>query len=177
MRSFAVAFFRYPLTLVEPMLRSPSSSGEPPLPQSPLPDRRIAVSLCIGLILFLVLILKLFFLRNNTDQVKTDDALQLLWRDNTLAADYIPADRPAAPHTLVKPEFTPFFFQPVPINQADAELLESIDGIGPKLAGEILKLRREGCIFRDSRDLLRIPGIGARKLRDLEGKFSFAEAP
>ncbi len=159
------------------MFRTPSSSGETPLPPAPLPDRRIVISLCIGVILFLYILSKSLYLRYNTHFNQESDALQVIWRDNNLAVAYTPDDTQAVPIALVEPEVTPFFFYPVPINQADTELLESIDGIGPHLASEILKLRREGFVFRDSSDLLRIPGIGAKKVRRLEKKFSFAETP
>lgn len=51
------------------------------------------------------------------------------------------------------------------INQADARQLQSLNGIGPKLADRVLKERAKGA-FRDFDDLsARVKGIGAARIR------------
>lgn len=109
-----------------------------------------------------------------TTQTIEGDILQLQWQNGILtgcrAADCIAM----GPPELLPPEITPFLFQPVPINLADAQLIETVDGIGPHMAAEILRLRSEGMIFRHKEDLLRVPGIGPKRLRQLERHFSFS---
>jgi len=68
----------------------------------------------------------------------------------------------------------PFFFHPIPINRADARLLETVDGIGPHLASEIVRVRQDGVVFHSGEDLLQVPGIGTKRARQLEPQFSFA---
>lgn len=114
------------------------------------------------------------YLRYFTTPATEGDILQLQWQNDRLtgcrAADCIAMDPPE----LLPPEIAPFLFQPVPINLADAQLIETVDGIGPHMAAEILRLRSEGMIFRRKEDLLRVPGIGPKRLRQLERNFSFA---
>lgn len=61
-------------------------------------------------------------------------------------------------------------FAPIDINKAGAAALESLPGIGPKLAGEIIRHREERGRFSSVEDLLSVKGIGEKKLsaiRDL----------
>jgi competence protein ComEA len=61
-------------------------------------------------------------------------------------------------------------FGPIDINKAGAAALESLPGIGPKLAGEIIRHREERGRFSSVEDLLSVKGIGEKKLsaiRDL----------
>ncbi|HPC75351.1 MAG TPA: helix-hairpin-helix domain-containing protein [Synergistales bacterium] len=58
----------------------------------------------------------------------------------------------------------------IDINKAGAAALESLPGIGPKLAGEIIRHREERGRFSSVEDLLSVKGIGEKKLsaiRDL----------
>lgn len=58
----------------------------------------------------------------------------------------------------------------IDINKAGAATLESLPGIGPKLAGEIIRHREERGRFSSVEDLLSVKGIGEKKLsaiRDL----------
>lgn len=57
----------------------------------------------------------------------------------------------------------PFFFLPVPLNSADCQLLETIPGIGPRLAERIIALRSARQGFRDIDELLAVEGIGPQK--------------
>lgn len=56
---------------------------------------------------------------------------------------------------------------PVDVNRAGAEELRLLPGVGPVLAGRIVESRRTLGRFRSIDDLLRVPGIGARRLEGL----------
>lgn len=103
-------------------------------------------------------------------------AQQLRWDGGGLAL----CSRGACPDQIaveeIRPDLAPFFFLPIPINRADARLLETVDGIGPHLASEIVRVRQDGIAFRSGEDLLQVPGIGPKRVRQLEPQFSFAEA-
>ena len=74
---------------------------------------------------------------------------------------------------IIPADLTPFFFDAVPINEADQRLLQSISGIGPRMAQEILRIRTEQGPFRSPDDLLRIPGIGAKRIEKFAEQFSY----
>ena len=59
------------------------------------------------------------------------------------------------------------FGQPLDLNHADAEALETLPGIGPRRASAILETRSRRP-FRDTRDLMRVNGIGPKTLARLE---------
>lgn len=61
----------------------------------------------------------------------------------------------------------PLFFQPIPINQADEELLTTIPGIGPAFARRIIEFRAYGRI-NDIEELDAVRGIGPAKLEILK---------
>ena len=58
---------------------------------------------------------------------------------------------------------------PIDVNRADADELRSLPGIGPGLARRIVAEREEKGAFRGLGDLRRVRGIGAGKLRALDG--------
>lgn len=53
---------------------------------------------------------------------------------------------------------------PYDLNNATQNELEQVPGIGPALAGRILKYRTEQGKFNSYEDLLKVPGIGGAKL-------------
>jgi competence protein ComEA len=55
----------------------------------------------------------------------------------------------------------------VDINEASVEELISLKGLGPVLARNIAEYRRKNGRFRSVADLLRVKGIGAKKLNGL----------
>ena len=65
-------------------------------------------------------------------------------------------------------QMRPLFFLPVSINRADAELLQTIPGIGPTLARRIITLRDERKGFHDMRELLDVSGIGPSKFAGIK---------
>ncbi|MEA1997493.1 MAG: helix-hairpin-helix domain-containing protein [Gemmatimonadota bacterium] len=67
---------------------------------------------------------------------------------------------------------------PINVNLADKEFLQRVDGIGPVLAGRIVKERTRGGPFLDMDGLAaRVRGIGPSSARRLEGQLSFSPVP
>ncbi|MFN8125602.1 MAG: helix-hairpin-helix domain-containing protein [Candidatus Nanopelagicales bacterium] len=56
---------------------------------------------------------------------------------------------------------------PVDLNSATADQLETLDGIGPVLAGDIIRWRTDNGRFSSVEDLLDVPGIGEATLAGL----------
>ncbi len=71
---------------------------------------------------------------------------------------------------------SPFLFTAMPINEADKDMLMTVDGIGPVLADDILAYRHRRGPFTSSRDLLDLPGIGPKREKKFSAAFTFAEA-
>jgi DNA uptake protein ComE-like DNA-binding protein len=74
---------------------------------------------------------------------------------------------------FVPVDLNPMFFQRIPINEADCELLMTVPGIGPTLAQNIHSTRRVLGRFKNADDLLSIPGIGRKKSNQFKEYFSF----
>ena len=66
--------------------------------------------------------------------------------------------------TTINPTLAPLVFQPLPINRANAEQLATIPGIGPKLAKRIIKRRNKMGKFTSLDQLIKVKGIGRKKL-------------
>lgn len=60
-------------------------------------------------------------------------------------------------------ELSPFFFNPVPLNEASKELLMTIRGLGPSLADKIIDYRTIIGPILNVDDLQSVKGIGPRK--------------
>jgi competence ComEA-like helix-hairpin-helix protein len=76
--------------------------------------------------------------------------------------------------TSIPAAVTPFLFLPIPVNFADAELLATISGIGPKMAAQIVKTRESKGLFTGPQDLLTVPGIGPSRMNTFAPQFSFS---
>ena len=63
----------------------------------------------------------------------------------------------------------------VNVNTASAEELETLTGIGPSLAEEIVKEREENGAFASLEDLLRVKGIGESKLEEFRYEVTTGE--
>ncbi len=61
---------------------------------------------------------------------------------------------------------------PVDVNTADAELLETLPGIGPALAGRILEYREANGPFRHLCELMNVEGIGSEVYEGLRGRIA-----
>lgn len=69
------------------------------------------------------------------------------------------------PETVnLPPAIANIFFQPIPLNLADKNILEVLPGIGPSLAEKIIHQRENYGPFRSKDELLEISGIGPKKL-------------
>ena len=61
-------------------------------------------------------------------------------------------------------------FYPLDLNRAGADELEGLPGLGPALAERILEYREKNGKFKIVQELLRVPGIGPKKLAQLQSK-------
>jgi competence ComEA-like helix-hairpin-helix protein len=57
--------------------------------------------------------------------------------------------------------------QPVNINTANSEQLQTVPGIGPATAGKILQMRKTYGAFKSVDDLLAIRGLGPKRLEKM----------
>jgi len=67
--------------------------------------------------------------------------------------------------------FIPFYsfsFNKIDINQATAEELEKLPGVGPKIAKNIIEYREKNGPFKAIEELLKVKGIGPKKLEQLK---------
>ena len=82
--------------------------------------------------------------------------------DGLPSAYRLPAAGP--PQSIPLPaRLAPLFFQPIPINQANAEVLMTIPGIGPRLAAAIIAHRLSTGVIKDRATLMAVDGIGEKK--------------
>ena len=95
--------------------------------------------------------------------------LALFFRDRA-AAEAAPVavetERDAAQETFM-PDVSP-----LNINTASEEELATLPGIGGVLAGRIVDCRTEHGPFEAEEDLLKVSGIGERKLAELDGRIT-----
>jgi competence ComEA-like helix-hairpin-helix protein len=70
-------------------------------------------------------------------------------------------------------QFYPLFFQPLPINSTNKELLMTIKGVGPVLAETIVTHRKQHGSIMNVDELSRIPGIGERRGTSLATELVF----
>ena len=66
----------------------------------------------------------------------------------------------------------PLFFKPIPINQADEELLTTIPGIGPAFAKRIIEFREQHGRITAIEELDAVKGIGPAKLKILKANLT-----
>ena len=69
--------------------------------------------------------------------------------------------------TATPPEIARFFGLPLPINRADQYALTALPGIGPKFSENILKYRAEQGGITGPDDLIKVKGIGPKRLARL----------
>lgn len=75
--------------------------------------------------------------------------------------------------TGLSPKLAPLFLKPIPINKASKEVLQTIPGIGPRLAERLVVQRDAGGGFSSLGDLLTVNGIGRKKLERLGHHLTF----
>jgi competence protein ComEA len=66
--------------------------------------------------------------------------------------------------------------QPVNINTANSEQLQTVPGIGPATAGKILQMRKSYGAFKSVDDLLAIRGLGPKRLDKMRKYLSVGKA-
>ena len=64
----------------------------------------------------------------------------------------------------IDPRRAIFLMKPIDLNQADAEVLASLKGIGPELAARIVAYRNQHGGFDKVADITGVRGVGPRKL-------------
>jgi competence ComEA-like helix-hairpin-helix protein len=138
-------------------------------------DDRLVILLGIGLLLLFVYC----FQQLNISPVSSLNTLKLQWEGKRIVLDkavFPPLQKTeggTVQDALIPAAFTPFFFIPLPINEADQQLLETISGIGPHLAAEIIKTRGQRGPFHSPEDLLHICGIGKKRMLKFGDQFSY----
>lgn len=70
-------------------------------------------------------------------------------------------------------DFAVFLFQPIAINEASFELLQTIKGVGPKLAQQIITYRLQLGPFVGSESIKQLTGVGEKRAQYLATQFSF----
>jgi len=89
----------------------------------------------------------------------------------------VPASETTRPETeaisVPDPGLSPFFFAPVPVNRAEKSLLMTLPGIGEGLAERIIAFREVHGPMKNMGDFSRIPGIGSKRMKILQGKICF----
>jgi DNA uptake protein ComE-like DNA-binding protein len=134
---------------------------------------QLFILLLIGTLIIVQLILRHSDLLEE-QVLTTENGLQLIWNGCALIANtqrHIGNEPNSTTH--IPAHLTPLFFQPIPINNADFELLVTIPGVGPKLAGEIGIAKKRLGKFKKCEDLLIVNGIGTKKMNTFKKYFSF----
>lgn len=135
----------------------------------------------LALVLFALCILAITVARKNGVfdlQGRVAIPQKLVWRDDPGVASglyRVPVNSLAGDHQSqadsvsgqLPARLAPLFFKPIPINQADEELLITIPGIGPAFARRIIEFRAYGRI-NAIEELDAVRGIGPVKLEILK---------
>ena len=139
-------------------------------------DDRLAILLGIGILLLIIFC----FRHMHINPVSSHEHLWLQWNGTGIVVVKTDSFDPSeennvlGSHDAALPAaFAPFFFAPLPINEADQQLLETLSGIGPHLASEILKTRSLHGPFRSPEDLLHIKGVGRKRMLKFADQFSY----
>lgn len=77
------------------------------------------------------------------------------------------ADYTVTTQRVTQEQVTPAWSGPVDINTADAEQLQTLQGIGPALAQRIIDDRTANGLYQTAEDLLRVSGIGEKTLEEI----------
>lgn len=80
-------------------------------------------------------------------------------------------------HKPVPARYSPLFFELIPINQANKDILMTVSGVGPALAASIVEYRNEFGSFKKSKDLQNLKGIGSKRATKFAAVFTFSEVP
>ena len=122
--------------------------------------------------LIIILILATGFRYYRYIQIKDESEEFLLQKDSLfyalkVKADSIFASLDSAEYSQNKTKLAPVV--KININHASEEELTVIPGIGPKMAGRIVKYRMSNGNFQNTGDLILVKGIGVKKLEKMKG--------
>ncbi len=140
-------------------------------------DARVEVILFLGFV-FWGWLLVVFF--QGTNSLSPPDAMLLYWDGADLQMGTAEAAVAAGQNEqtgIMPPALSPLLFLPIPVNFADEELLATISGIGPKMAGQIVTTREAKGLFARPQDLLAVPGIGPSRMKTFAAHLSFSLSP
>ena len=148
-------------------------------------DLRPLVLVLFAVTILAVTAVRMGWLFKSPSQVSAPQ--KLAWCDGSVATGLyrVPADfaypaeeeqsqaEPASGHetkTSRKPpaKLAPLFFRPIPVNQADEELLITLPGIGPVLARRIIEFRGQHGRITSIDELDEVKGVGPAKLKILK---------
>lgn len=131
-------------------------------------DNRLWAVLFLGLSMLLI-----SGLRQMSHQNDSNTTQQMVLRQDGQELAWVPGKNTDTAGEPLSALLTPFFFAPVRINSADNELLTTLPGIGPGMAGRILDFRQEHGPIENEYDFMRIKGIGPKRFRALRQDISF----
>lgn len=137
-------------------------------------DARVEIILFLGILFWCWLLLVLFFQGRPSE--RQENSLALYWNGSALQMGTA-ENAVSGQHekSVTSPAVvSPFFFQPIPVNFADAKLLATISGIGPRMAAQIVKTRDSRGFFVRPQDLLAVPGIGVSRMNTFSSHLSFS---
>jgi competence protein ComEA len=61
------------------------------------------------------------------------------------------------------------------INTATADELAKLPGIGPKIAGDIVKYRTDNGAFKSKHDIVNVKGVGEKKFQSIKDKITVGQ--
>lgn len=134
-------------------------------------DARVEILLFLGIVILCGMVIRYWHEQLRVSSRNLEQPLELFCSGLTLKAES--GIREGRGDTYIPAHLTPFFMQPLPVNQADAELLATISGIGPTLAQQIIETRKRKGYFQSPQDLLAVSGIGPARAEQLAPLFSF----
>ncbi len=136
-------------------------------------DARVEVILFLGIV-FWGWLLVVFF--QGTTSLSPQDSMLLYWDGAALQLGTAEAAVAGQNEQagIMPPALSPLLFLPIPVNFADEELLATISGIGPKMAGRIVTTREAKGFFARPQDLLAVPGIGPSRMKTFAAHLSFS---
>lgn len=142
-------------------------------------DRQISLLLLLAGVLFMADSALLFnrFFAAGEEEVEQCQRLEKRGDNHLLVEVACQSNNDPDKSQAAESLYTPFSFEPIPINSADPELLMTVRGIGPKLAENIYRYRQENGPLTSGSDLTAIPGIGEKTAARFAPHFSFTPQP
>jgi competence ComEA-like helix-hairpin-helix protein len=141
-------------------------------------DGRLTVVLVLAFCLILVDLDDTYKWFSSVTNTSSNSSAQLqVLQSNRMTVNELLPEAIGKEQGKVPVAYTPFFFQPVPINIADKEMLMTIKGVGPALAQSILDYRNQRGPFRNMEELQALRGIGGKRAAYFKNVFTFDETP